>query len=140
MYRNIWHAAVLFILAAFLSGCIAAPIVALANLAHKSGTMSITLQGPGNALHAFREAAIKNGGTIPSVNQDFARAEFSDVDMKVEAQMLPEQTIIIRGASLSNSGRTYMLKDSIGEITENIAQSMQAAGFVIKDRKRDRGI
>jgi len=60
--------------------------------------------------------------------------------MKVEAQMLPEQTIIIRGASLSNSGRTYMLKDSIGEITENIAQSMQAAGFVIKDRKRDRGI
>lgn len=134
----------LLILAAavMLSGCIAVPIAGLVNLAHKSGTMTITMEGSGKAVEAFRDAAIRAGGTVPTIQPGFARAEFSTVDMKVEAQVMPGdgKTLVIRGSPLSNIGRTYELKDNISEVTERIATEMQAAGFVIRDKKRDRGV
>lgn len=124
----------------FFSGCIAVPAVAMANLMHKSGTMTITLEGKGDAIKAFRDAAIRTGGTVPIASGDFARAEFSTTDMKVEAQVIPGQreTVVLRGSSLSNVGRTYEMKDNIGETTEAVALGMQ--GFVIKQKDRARGV
>jgi uncharacterized protein YdeI (BOF family) len=104
--------------------------------------MTITLEGNGNGIKAFREAAIRVGGTAPIVQVDFARAEFSTVDMKVEAQADPrgKRLVTIRGSSLSNVGRSYEFKDNIGEITERIALEMESSGFKVRDRKRDRAI
>lgn len=128
--------------AGMLSGCMVVPIVGLANLAHKSGTMTVTLTGKGDAIKVFRDAAIRSGASMPSVMPEFARADFPQVDMKVEAQVTGTQTktIVIRGSSLSNVGRTYELKDNIGELTEKVATEMQAGGFVIQSKNRDRGI
>lgn len=139
------HFAKLMFLSAFValtSGCVALPIAAMANLAHKSGTMTVTLEGDGDAIKAFRDAAVRAGGTVPVVQSSFARAEFSNVDLKVEAQVLPGQrhAVTLRGSSLSNVGRTYELKDNIGEVTSGIAEQMKSVGFVIVDRKRDRGV
>lgn len=132
----------IFILVNLLSGCMALPVVAMANMAHKSGTMTITLEGRGDALKAFREAAIRSGGTVPMVTADFARAEFSNVDIKVEAQLIPGQAgvVTLRSSSMSNLGRTYELKDNMTEIPEQVALAMQSAGFVVKSKHRDRGL
>ena len=77
-------------------------------LAYKSGTMTITLEGKGKAIEALRDATIRAGETVPSIQQGFARAEFSTVDMKVEAQVMPgdTKTLVIRGSSSSNVGRS----------------------------------
>jgi len=127
-----------------LSGCIALaiPIAGTANLIHKSGNMVVMLEGKGDAIKVFRDAAIRAGGTIPSVTTDFARAEFSNVDIKIEAQItdMEIKSIMIRGSSLSNVGRTLETKDNIGEITEKVAMEMQAKGFSIKSKERERGI
>lgn len=129
-------------LAPLMSGCVALPIAAMANLAHKSGTMTVTLEGDGDAIKAFGEAALRAGGTVPVAQANFARAEFSNVDLKVEAQVVPGQrrAITLRGSSLSNVGRTYELKDNISEVTIGIADQMKSVGFVVKESKRDRGI
>lgn len=139
------HLIKLLVLSAFValtSGCVALPIAAMANLAHKSGTMTVTLEGEGDAIKAFSDAAVRAGGTVPVVQSGFARAEFSNVDLKVEAQVLPGQkrAVTLRGSSLSNVGRTYELKDNIGEVTTGIAEHMKSVGFVVKESKRDRGI
>jgi hypothetical protein len=139
--RSLTCAVALLAAAGSLPGCVAVPIAGLVNLAHKSGTMTITLEGRGDPIAAFREAAIRAGGTVPAVAPDFARAEFSTVDMKVDAQVgTDKRSVTIRGASLSNVGRTYELKDNITEITEAVALAMQSAGWQIKDKKRDRGL
>lgn len=136
------RALALSILASLLSGCVALPIAAMANLAHKSGTMTITLEGEGDAIKAFSDAAVRTGGTVPVAQAGFARAEFSNVDLKVEAQVVPGQkrAITLRGSSLSNVGRSYELKDNISEVTTGIADHMKSVGFVVKESKRDRGI
>ncbi|WP_342619776.1 hypothetical protein [Rhodoferax sp. GW822-FHT02A01] len=136
------HLTILTLLTASLSGCMLAPVVGMANLAHKSGTMTVTLEGQRDAIKAFKDAAIKNGGTVPATTTDFARAEFSSVDMKVEIQVTGTQTkiAVVRGSSLSNVGRTYEFKDNIGEITEKVALDMQDGGYVIKSKQRDRGM
>ena len=136
------RALALSILASLLSGCVALPIAAMANLAHKSGTMTITLEGEGDGIKAFSDAAVRTGGTVPVAQAGFARAEFSNVDLKVEAQVVPGQrrAITLRGSSLSNVGRSYELKDNISEVTTGIADHMKSVGFVVKESKRDRGI
>ena len=123
----------------FLSGCPAAllvPAAGLANLAHKSGTMTVRLEGA-NAISAFRQAAIAEGGTVPIQQRDYARAEFSNVDIKIEAQVVG-QTVTLRASSLSNVGRTYALEDSITTVTDAVARRMEAQGLRIasSDRKR----
>ncbi len=120
----------------------AVPLIGMANLAHKSGTMTITLEGQGDAVKAFRDAAVRNGGTVPSVQPDFARAEFSTEDIKVDAQVTGTtvKTIVLKASSLSNVGRTYATKDDITEVTEKVAGAMSASGFTVQSRKRDRGI
>lgn len=125
-----------------MSGCVALPIAAMANLAHKSGTMTVILEGDGDAIKAFSDAAMRAGGTVPVAQANFARAEFSNVDLKVEAQIMPGQrrAITLRGSSLSSVGRTYELKDNIGEVTTGIADQMKSVGFVVKESKRDRGV
>jgi len=114
----------------------------MANLAHKSGTMTITLEGEGDSIKAFSDAAVRTGGTVPVAQAGFARAEFSNVDLKVEAQVVPGQrrAITLRGSSLSNVGRSYELKDNISDVTTGIADHMKSVGFVVKESKRDRGI
>lgn len=134
---------VVLVVASFVvSGCVAVPIAGMANLLHKSGTMTVVLQGKGDALKVFKEVAVRNGGVATAQSSDFARAEFSTVDMKIEAQLsLPDRrTLTIRGSSLSNVGRTIELKDNIGELTEKIAFDMQSAGFSIINKTRDRGV
>lgn len=123
-------------ISALLTGCMALPVVGLANLVHKSGTMTMTLKGS-NGISKFRSAALAEGAVVPTVDGEYARAEFADVDMKIDAQVIGEE-IIMRGASLSNLGRTYATEDSISLKTEAVANRMVAKGMrlVSADRKR----
>lgn len=142
MYRKSYFLATILVTSFITSGCVAVPIAGMANLLHKSGTMTVVLQGKGDALRAFKEIAVRNGGVATAQTSDFARAEFATVDMKIEAQLsIPDRrTLTIRGSSLSNVGRTMELKDNIGELTEKIAMDMQSAGFTIVNKTRDRGV
>lgn len=125
--------------AVFLTGCIwlAVPVAGLGNLAHKSGTMEIELQGAGG-IPAFKRAAIAERCAVPIERNDFARAECVDVDMRVDAQLNGSNNIQILGASLSNVGRTYATEDSITIRTQAIADHMAAAGFTIVSSNRKR--
>lgn len=141
--RLVWRRVLLaLVVSTSLAGCMAVPIIGMANLAHKSGTMTITLEGRGDAIKAFRDAAIRSGGTVPSVQSDFARAEFSSEDIKVDAQVTGAtvKTVVLKTSSLSNVGRTYATKDDITEVTEKVADAMVSAGFTVQSKKRDRGI
>lgn len=123
----------------FLTGCIwmAVPVAGLGNLAHKSGTMEIELQGAGG-IPAFKRAATAERCAVPIERNDFARAECADVDMRVDAQMSGSNTITIVGGSLSYAGRTYALEDSITVRTQAIADRMEQAGFTIVSSNRKR--
>ena len=120
-----------------LFGCVAVPVAALANLAHKSGTMTVTLEGS-QGIEKFRRAALAEGGTVPTITgSDYARAEFTDIDMRIEAQRIGS-TIVVRGASLSNAGRTYSLEDSITTKTEAVTNRMLAQGMRLVSSERNR--
>jgi hypothetical protein len=126
-----------------LTGCVAAlalPAVGLANLAHKSGTMTVELEGDSNPISAFRTAAIDSGGTVPQTSEGFARAEFTNTDVKVEAQVTDSNRVQLRGASLSNVGRTYEFEDGITNTTQSIVDKMVAQGFTVVSSSRDRGV
>lgn len=129
-----------------LSGCVvglagmAASGAGLVNLAHKSGTMTVVMEGSGEVIEAFRSAAISAGGTVPESNADFARAEFSDADVVIEAQQTSPSRVRLRGASLSGAGRTWELEDGITNTTEQVVEILEDRGFVVIERERERGI
>ena len=136
------NASALLLAGSVLSGCVAVAIpaaVGIANLAHKSGTAVIVLSGP-DGLQAFGTAAVTSGCTVPARTTEYARAECSDVDVKVEAQALPDGTIRLLSGSLSNLGRTYELTDNIGGRADLIADAMVARGMTIVSRERNRAI
>lgn len=133
--------ALLAALTSVLGGCMAAlaiPAAGIINNVHKSGVMEIVVEGPGNAVSAFKDAAISTGGVVPQSSADFARAEFSNSDVKVDAQLLPKGQMRIRGGPLSDAGRTYQFEDGIGNVTQAIVDGMVAKGFKVVSSERKR--
>jgi lipopolysaccharide export system protein LptA len=117
----------------------AVPLVAGANLLHKSGTMNITVEGKGDPITAFKAAVIQNGGMVPQISNDYARGEFADVAVKIEIQVLDGgKKVLMKGSSATSVARTYELSDGIGETTIKVAQAMQ--GYKITLQQRDRAI
>lgn len=90
-------------------------------------------------VHEMLIAAIasKAGGVVPQINDEFARADFSTTDVKVEIQVTSTKPVvaIIRGSSLSSVGRTYEMNDGIGETTKKIVAEMK--GFVVTNESRE---
>ena len=124
------------------TGCVAPlaiiPAAGIANLAYKSGTMTVELEGDGNPIQAFQTASVRSGGTIPTASTDFARAEFSNNDVMIEAQLLAQNRVRLRGSSLSYAGRTYELEDGITNTTQSVVDAMVSQGFDVVSSERNR--
>jgi len=139
MTRALCRYGLLIVLAATQVGCAAGlllPAAGLANLVHKSGTMTVQLEGQ-HPIQAFQSAAVAQGGTVPIKHSDYARAEFSDVDIKIEAQAVGNN-VTLRASSLSNVGRTYAMEDSMTIVTKAVAKRMEERGLRIIASRRDR--
>jgi len=124
-----------------LSGCMAIPLVAGANMFQKGGTMTVTLEGKPSskvAVEDFKKAVRADGGFVNTSTADQATASFKDV--LVDLQMSAERTdqgltrVIIQSSSGTNVARSYEVKDNIGDVPVKIAGEM--AGFTIVDQKR----
>jgi len=134
------------LLALNLTGCIAglagvaASGAGLVNLAHKTGTMTVEMEGSGDLIEAFKSASISAGGTVPQSNSQFARAEFSDTDVMVEAQQTSRTQLRLRGSSLSDVGRTWEFEDGITITTQKVVDTLKERGFSVIKSERDRGV
>ena len=140
--RSIRKMILVALFAPLVSGCVAAAVpavVGLANLADKSGSMVIILNGSDGPA-AFKSAAVRSGCTVPALTTDYARADCADVDVKVEAQALGDGDIRLTSGSLSNVGRTYELEDNISLRAEAIADRMVENGFILVSKDRQKAL
>jgi hypothetical protein len=122
-----------------MTGCIALPLVAGANMIAKSGTQTVVLTGPRFATDLFREAAIRSGGTVTAKTGEYAKAEFSATAVKVEFQVVGKGEYQLIGSSGTTVARTWELKDNIGLTTQQIADHLVANGFKLVSNTRNRG-
>lgn len=122
----------------FLSGCVAVPVVAVANAYRNSGIETIVLTGPAFNPVVFREAVAENMGRFVYATKDFAMAEFPLTGVKVDFYDDGNGVFRLAGSNNSNSRRILELEDSISVTTTSLANSLVKRGYVTTGNRRDR--
>jgi hypothetical protein len=123
-----------------LHGCavgLAVPAVAGLNMS-KNGPIQMRIEGNGNAMAAFKSAAIEAGGTIPHVTTEYAEANFASKAARAEIQLVQPGRYSV--SVTSTAARSWDFEDGLAKIADGIGGGMSKAGFVIVERKRDSGL
>lgn len=127
---------------AALSGCMAIPLIGIANGMDKGGTHTVTLEGRSSnqaAIDSFKKAVRTEGGFVTSSNSDATTATFKDVAIDLQMSVEPAEQrgsvrVIIQSSSAGNVARAYEFKDNVGDLPLKVAADM--TGFSVVDKKR----
>lgn len=127
--------------AGLMQGCVAVPIIAAANMLHKSGDATFEVSGAEKAFPgAFRSAVQRAGGVVTATSNDYGHAMFSKEQVKVEYQKIGVGTYQVIASNSSTVARSYDFSDSISVKSEAVANSLTAAGYTTKASSRQRGL
>lgn len=124
-----------------LPGCVAVPIAAMVNAAHKSGTSTIVVTGPDKQFPgAFRSAVQRSGGMAVQTTTDYGLATFARESVRVEYQRTGAGTYQLVGASDGGVSRAYDFSDSVTTKAQAVAAALTAAGYTVTAADRQRGL
>lgn len=124
-----------------LQGCMAVPVIAAANMIHKSGTAVYEVAGNEKAFpKAFRSAVQRAGGIVRQSDAEYGKAEFVNEKVAIEYQRLETGGFSVTAASADNVARTFDFSDSISVKAEAVINNLRDAGYTIKSGNRQRGI